>query len=67
MGLYLFLVGYAVSLFLLQVVRVPRTWDGVSSLQEYFLERRVWFYSLLGFVTLLAVPRRTPAPWLDDR
>jgi hypothetical protein len=53
MGLYLFLIGYAVTLFLLQVVLVPRTWDGVTSLKEYFLERRVWFYSLLMFATLL--------------
>jgi len=53
MGLYLFLVCYAVTLFLLQAVLVPRTWDGVTSLKEYFLERRAWFYSLLGFVTIL--------------
>ena len=53
MGLYLFLVCYAVTLFLLQAVLVPRTWDGVTSLKEYFLERRAWFYSLLGFVTVL--------------
>ena len=53
MGLYLFLVCYAVTLFLLQAVLVPRTWDGVMSLKDYFLERRAWFYSLLGFVTIL--------------
>lgn len=53
MGLYLFLICYAVTLFLLQAVLVPRTWDGVTSLKEYFLERRVWFYSLLLFVTIL--------------
>ena len=55
MGLYLFLVCYAVSLFLLQALLVPRTWDGVTSLQDYFLERRVWFYSFLGFATGLDV------------
>jgi hypothetical protein len=53
MGLYLFLICYAVTLFLLQAVLVPRTWDGVTSLKEYFLERRAWFYSLLAFVTIL--------------
>ena len=52
-GLYLFLIGYAVSLFLLQVVLVPRSWDGVTSLKDYFLERRAWFYSILLFVTIL--------------
>ena len=44
MGLYLFLIGYAVTLFLLQAVLVPRTWDGVTSLKEYFLERRAWYF-----------------------
>ena len=52
-GLYWFLVLYAVVLFLLQAVLIPRTWDGVGSLQTYFLERRVWFYSMLGFATAL--------------
>jgi hypothetical protein len=52
-GLYLFLICYAVSLFLLQVVLVPRSWDGVTSLKDYFLERRAWFYSILLFVTIL--------------
>ncbi len=53
MGLYLFLVCYAVTLFLLQAVLVPRTWDGVTSLKDYFLERRAWFYSFLLFATTL--------------
>ena len=52
-GLYLFLICYAVTLFLLQVVLVPRSWDGVTSLKDYFLERRAWFYSILLFVTIL--------------
>jgi hypothetical protein len=55
MGLYLFLICYAVTLFLLQAVLVPRTWDGVSSLKDYFLERRAWFYSFLLFATILDV------------
>ena len=53
MGLYLFLIGYAVTLFLFQAVLVPRTWDGVTSLKEYFLERRVWFYSFLLVATIV--------------
>lgn len=52
-GLYFFLISYAVVLFLIQAVLVPRTWDGVTSLKDYFLERRVWFYSLLLFATIL--------------
>ena len=52
-GLYLFLVTYAVTLFLIAVVLVPRSWDGVTSLQDYFLRRRVWFYSLLILMIVL--------------
>jgi len=53
MGLYLFLIGYAVILFLLQAVLIPRTWDGVTSLKDYFLERRAWFYSFLLVATIV--------------
>jgi hypothetical protein len=52
-GLYLFLVCYAVTLFLMQAVLVPRTWDGIRSLNDYFLERRAWFYSILMFAMIL--------------
>ena len=45
-GLYLFLVMYAVVLFLIAVILVPRTWDGVTDLGEFFMRRRAWFYSL---------------------
>jgi len=53
MGLYLFLVTYAVTIFLISVVLVPRSWDGVTSLQDYFLRRRAWFYSLLILMIVL--------------
>lgn len=53
MGLYLFLVIYAVSLFLMSVLLVPKSWDGVLSLQDYFIRRRVWFYSLLIWTIVL--------------
>lgn len=45
-GVYLFLVMYAVVLFLLAVILVPRDWDGVTDLDDFFLRRRAWFYSL---------------------
>ncbi len=54
-GLYFFLVLYAVTLFLLTVVLVPRSWEGVQSLKEYFLDRRVWFYGLYLFANGLDV------------
>jgi len=52
-GLYLFLVGYSITLFLLSAILVPRSWEGVDSLKEYFLERRAWFYSLLLLATTM--------------
>lgn len=45
-GVYFFLVMYAVVLFLIAVILVPRTWDGVTDLGDFFLRRRAWFYSL---------------------
>jgi hypothetical protein len=47
MGLYLFLVIYAVILFLMAVVLVPKPWDGVTSMRDYFLRQRKRFYGLL--------------------
>jgi hypothetical protein len=44
LGLYLFLVAYALALFLMSVILVPRSWDGVSDLNEHFMQRRIWFY-----------------------
>ena len=55
MNLYLFLTAYAVSLFLLAVILVPRSWDGVDNLDEYFLNRRVWFYSVFAAGTLFDI------------
>lgn len=52
-GLYLFLVGYAVLLFLLAVVLVPRSWEHVKSLNEFFIQRRAWFYPLLLVATVV--------------
>jgi len=39
-GLYLFPVIYSITLFLMSAILVPRNWEGVHSLKEYFLERR---------------------------
>jgi len=54
-GLYFFLVTYSVVLFLMAVILVPRTWDGVADLGQYFIERRAWFYSLLLAATALDI------------
>lgn len=46
-GLYLFIVFYAVILYLLTVVLVPSHMDEVQDFYEYFLNVRRWFFSLL--------------------
>jgi hypothetical protein len=48
LGLYLFLVTYALGLLLLSVILVPRTWDGVTDLNEYL-------YRATGPVDLVAL------------
>jgi hypothetical protein len=55
MGLYFFLVAYAVTIFLLAVVLVPRRWEAVEDLDVYFLKRRAWFFALLLVATCLDV------------
>lgn len=55
LGLYLFLVGYAIALFLLSVILVPRNWDGVEDLDTHFVARRLWFYPGLAAITLIDV------------
>ena len=55
LGLYLFLIGYALTLFLLSVILVPRSWDAVSDLDDHFLERRVWFYWAFAAGSLIDV------------
>ena len=51
LGLYLFLVTYAILLFLLTVILVPHSWDGVDNLDTFFLQRRSWFYWTLAVGT----------------
>ncbi len=43
-GLFLFLVLYAVSLFSLAVILVPHRLSGVADSWEYFLSIRPWLY-----------------------
>ena len=44
---YLLVVSYAVVLFLRVAILVPRRWDDVLDLNDYFLSKRRWFYSAL--------------------
>lgn len=54
-GLYLFLVGYAIALFLLAVILVPRSIGSVSDLDRHFMRRRHWFYWVLLGATSIDV------------
>jgi hypothetical protein len=43
-GLYLFVISYAVSLFLLAAVLVPSRLVGVTDSYAYFMDGRKWFF-----------------------
>jgi hypothetical protein len=52
-GLYLFIIGYAIWLFLLSVVLVPERMEGVSDAFDYLMDGRAWFFGgLLGAVAI---------------
>jgi len=44
---YFLIICYAVVLFLLVALLIQRDWDKVEDLNEYFLAKRRWFYSVL--------------------
>lgn len=54
-GLYLFIVSYAIILFLLAVVLVPANMEGVADSYVYFMEGRRWFFAALLFTVGLDV------------
>ncbi|MGW8282088.1 MAG: hypothetical protein ACWGON_02205 [Gemmatimonadota bacterium] len=43
-GLYLFIIMYAVSLFLLAAILVPHRMAGIRDSYQYFMEGRRWFF-----------------------
>jgi hypothetical protein len=49
---YFLIICYAVVLFLLAALLIPKDWDTVDNLNTYFLSKRRWFYSvfLLGVI-----------------
>jgi hypothetical protein len=46
-GLYLFVILYAVVLFLLAVILVPKDMDGIDDAYAYFMGGRRWFFGVL--------------------
>lgn len=54
-GTYLFVVGYAVVLFLLCALLFPDSMRDYESYEDYFYARRAWFFGLLAATFLLDV------------
>jgi hypothetical protein len=50
-GLYLFVITYAISLFLLTVILIPNRMEEVNDSYEYFMAGRRWFFGANLIVT----------------
>jgi len=53
LGHYFFIISYAVLLFLLAVILIPRDWAAIDSLDDYFLSKRRWFYPMFLVASLV--------------
>lgn len=49
-GLYLFIIGYAISLFLMVAVLVPAKMERLTDSYAFFMEGRKWFFGIHLFV-----------------
>ena len=54
-GVYLFVIGYAVSLFLLCALLFPDSMADYAGYEDFFLARRAWFFGLLAATYLMDV------------
>lgn len=54
-GLYLFIIGYAISLFMLAEILVPHRMRGVADTYEYFIKGRRWFFGGLIITQLIDI------------
>lgn len=54
-GLFAFLIGYAVTLFLLAALIFPDKIEEYDGYEDFFLKRRHWFFSILGATFLLDI------------
>ncbi|MHA6643872.1 hypothetical protein [Mesorhizobium sp. A623] len=54
-GKYLFVIGYAVVLFLLCALLFPDSMQDYRGYEDYFYARRAWFFGLLAATYLLDV------------
>src|SRR5210317_292897 len=54
-GLYLFVIGYAISLFMLAEILVPHRMKGVTDTYIDFVDGRKWFFGTLVFVQAIDI------------
>lgn len=54
-GLFAFLIGYAVTLFLLAALLFPDKLDDYDGYEDFFLKRRHWFFTILAATFLLDI------------
>ena len=54
-GLFGFLIGYAVTLFLLAALIFPDKIDDYDGYEDFFLKRRHWFFAILAATFLLDI------------
>ena len=55
-GLYLFVLGYAVLIYLWCAMLFPRDLAGYEGFKDYYYSRRQWFFGLLVLGQLVDVP-----------
>jgi hypothetical protein len=54
-GVFVFLIGYAVALFLLAALVSPDNVDDYEGYEDFFLKRRHWFFSVFALTFILDV------------
>lgn len=54
-GIYLFLIGYAVVLYLLAALLFPDNISEYAGYEDFFIRRRRWFFGLLAVTFLLDI------------
>jgi hypothetical protein len=54
-GLYLFVIFYAILLFLTCTILFPEQQDRTTNFEDYFYSRRKWFYGLLALIFLVDI------------
>ena len=52
-GIFAFLIGYAVTLFLLAALLFPDKLDDYDGYEDFFLKRRHWFFGIVALIFVL--------------